>query len=172
MPIIRAFFLVMASSLVLSSSAQGGIRLILWDQEPIITDVRIEQHVGLGYDHDVHDRMSYGIDLRYGLAYSTWVATYRSAYHFSDASSTSLYMGPQVGIRSVGRDDKKILIPLGLRMGLRGGLERWYGDLYAGVLYNIGGGSRINMDESPVPGQLRSLTYLIGLNFGFGWDRK
>ncbi|HRH68064.1 MAG TPA: hypothetical protein PLB89_01025 [Flavobacteriales bacterium] len=83
------------------SCAQGGVRLILWNYEPIYStqgygDV---QHIGVGYDQDLNERLSFGVQGRTTFDGHSWVINYRSAYHMADNTSGSVYFGPTVGVR-------------------------------------------------------------------------
>ena len=62
---------------------------------------------------------------RIDLDNNSIVVNYRSAYHFSDNDRGSFYFGPSVGVRKFSEDGAPLLIPVGLRMGVRGGLARF-----------------------------------------------
>lgn len=153
-----------------TSFAQGGIRWILLNYEPVFKGMEGDMvHMGLGYDHDVNERLSYGIDLRHSFDSESWVGTYRSRFHFSDAGSTSVYFGPSIGVRSIAARRSKVLVPLGLRLGLRGGLENFFGDIYAGVIYNAGHKGDVLFAEDFIY-TIRPVTFSVGLDIGWGWD--
>ncbi len=148
--------------------AQGGIRLIIWNYEPIYRN-EISQHFGIGYDQDLNDRLSLGLQGRIGTDGDTWAINYRSAYHMAENTSGSAYFGPIVGFRHF-KELEKNIYPVGLRFGVRGGLERFYADLHAGVQYNVGAGS-VSIGDGRYTTGLATATYCIGLDRGWGWDK-
>ncbi|MEX1133087.1 MAG: hypothetical protein WEC15_07690 [Flavobacteriales bacterium] len=153
-----------------TSHAQGGIRAIFFNVEPVSTGINTDfVHYGLGYDHDLNDRLAMGVQMRYSAGATSWVMTYHSHYHFSDNESSSFYMGPNIGFRSV--DGSATLIPIGMRMGVRGGLEGFYADLYVGGHYNVGGGGRAVVEEVGAT-DLRTLSFCGGIDIGIGWGKK
>lgn len=164
---------VLAYLTVLFASGQGGIRLIIWNYEPVLvsSDAFVDgQHLGVGYDQDLNHRLSFGIQFRMNTGVSRgWVANYQSAFHFNDNSSGSFYFGPNIGVRSIPGPDAKVLVPIGARIGVRGGLERFYADLHAGVQYNIGGGQPLYIDRGGVV-DLRTGSFCFGLDLGWGWE--
>lgn len=170
--IIRFLF---GATLLLSattSRAQSAIRFIVWNFEPVFET--IELHVGLGFDSDINDRLSWGVQGRTSIESvngRSWVASYHSAYHFSDTRYSSLYLGSNVGIRRVNLGPGATMVPVGVRLGLRGALEGFHADLYAGVGYNIGSGRSLTADDRPVM-HLRTMTYCIGVDLGLGWDTR
>lgn len=118
---------------------------------------------------------------------------YRSQFHFSDNGGGSFYLGSMVGLRMVAHKinyyandnngyysysgklvesrENGVLIPFGLRAGVRSPLEGGYWDLYLGVGTNVGSnGTPVNdlpflADES-VP---NAVFVQAGLCFGIGW---
>lgn len=158
----------------LITSAQHGIRAIFWDYEPIYGDGFSQATmVGLGYDHDLNERISNAVQFRLSTGGDTWVANYRSAYHFADTDGASFYTGPVVGLRSIkGSTESSMLVPLGFRMGVRGGLEGFFADLHAGFVYNVGGTGRLLMERSGAPVDILPFTFNVGLHMGLGWDRR
>ena len=167
---------LIAFTIASSAIAQGGVRLIVWNYEPIFAEGGFDRmsHIGVGFDHDLNDRLSMGLDGRIGLAYSanSWVVEYRSAFHFADTESASAYFGPTLGVRSISGEDAKTVVPLGFRIGVRGGLERFYADLYAGVKYYVGGSGRVTLNDGAGEVDLRSGTFCVGLDLGWGWEGK
>jgi hypothetical protein len=150
--------------------AQGGIRAIIFNTEPVTTGVNSDfVHYGLGYDADLNDRLAMGVQMRYSIGASSWVFTYHSHFHFSDNEFSSFYMGPNIGFRTV--DGFGTLVPIGMRMGVRGGLEGFYADLYVGGHYNVGGGSSTVLENTGVT-DLRTLGFSGGLDIGIGWGKK
>lgn len=167
--VFRSCLFIALASIGGGAQAQGGIRAIIWNVEPVATGINADfLHYGLGYDGDLNDRLSMGVQVRFSPGASSWVVNYQSSYHFSDNESTSFYMGPNVGFRSVGGSVGATLIPVGMRMGVRGGLEGFYADLYVGGLYNIGGGGRTELADVGIA-DLRTTSFCVGLDLGFGW---
>lgn len=169
---MRSFVSLLALFLVSCLHAQSGIRAIPWNIEPVFDEKGGEMtHYGLGYDRDLNDRLSLGVDFRI-LAVGTWTAEYRCQYHFADNTSSSFYMGSTLGVRSIGDHYSKVLLPIGIRMGVRGGLEGFYADLYVGGKYQLGAnGSAVRVDGITYPG-FHTTTFVAGLDIGFGWDRR
>ena len=164
--------LVCLCSLVLLSFAmfgQGGIRLILWNYEPLDRGAFSgADHYGIGYDHDLTERTSMAVQARINSGADTWVVNYRSAFHLADNSGPSTYLGPMIGLRRVNLStDPQTLIPIGFRVGVRGGLERFFADLHAGFVLNMGAGNvKPEAGYPAIPGA----TYCVGLDLGWGWD--
>lgn len=160
------FFFVLLGA----THAQTGVRLLLWDYA-LATEggIRGSQTVGFGLDHDVSERGSIGLDLKMGIGEGGgWGAYYRSAYHVSDNENASFYLGPTLGFARIGEDDPVTVVPLGFRMGVRGGLEGFYADLYGGVISNLGAGSAVSTGDGEVT-DTSGLLLVLGLNIGFGW---
>ena len=158
----------------LSAAAQGGIRLIIWNYEQVVqagTDAGLDSHFGIGYDHDLEKRLSYSIQFRYGLNSESFVLTYHSAFHFNDNYRGSFYLGPIIGVRRIGVLDDAVVVPVGMRIGVRGGLERFYADLHAGGQYNIGGSKEVAGDPYYANDLLRG-TFCFGLDLAWGWDKR
>jgi hypothetical protein len=165
---LRTILGVVSVFFLLDAHAQGGIRAIPWNYEPFLgKSVATGLHYGIGYDQDLNERLSLNVSFRWTA--NGWVANYRSAFHFSDNTESSLYMGPSIGVRSVGERDGAICVPVGLRSGLRGGLERFYADLYVGMHANLGGGGRSLLYDGRVAPDLLRASLCIGLDLGWGW---
>jgi hypothetical protein len=121
--------------------------------------------------------------------------TYRTAYAFSNNEDAHLYLGSYFGFRSFKQtlelsyvedpsgwtsgngpfpqraEAKKTLVPVGLRLGVRGSLESGFADVYTQVGYTIGGGESA-FAQSYFAGEefdLSSLSFTLGLAYGFGW---
>ncbi|MCB0769736.1 MAG: hypothetical protein KDC00_04950 [Flavobacteriales bacterium] len=152
--------------------AQGGIRLIVYNYEPLFEGGSLAAHYGIGYDHDLNERVSSAWTARLDPGNDSYVLNYRSAYHFSDNDRGSFYFGPSVGVRRFTVEGSPTLMPVGLRAGVRGGLERFYADLYAGFQYNAGSGKSFSETGQYAGVDLRAATYTIGLDFGWGWARN
>lgn len=133
----------------------------------------------------------------YGRASNMLGVTYRSAYAFSDNDEGHLYLGSFIGIRRMKqRVDldrwttpsgygysggsfveraiaNKVVVPVGLRLGVRGGMEdTYFMDLYFQAGYCIGGGtagfSQAYLDIAEELA-LAKFTFTAGLAIGFGW---
>ncbi len=165
-------FVLLALLMDSAAHAQGGIRAIFFNNEPVATGFSEDfLHYGLGYDTDLNDRLSILMQVRTSPGSSSWVVDYHSKYHFSDNDYSSFYLGPNIGVRAIGGSESATLVPVGMRMGVRGGLEGFYADLYVGGLYNIGGGGSIEL-ESVGNRDLRNLSFCAGLDLGVGWGKK
>lgn len=160
--------LVLALTICAVAVAQTGVRVVLYDFEFAMAEGQGRSLAGLGVDHDFSERNSMGFDLRYDLANSGYCAQLRSAYHFSDNRDASVYMGPVVGYQRIGDVDKVTVVPLGMRLGLRGGLERFYADLYVGVVANMSSADVVTT-RGEDGYQFSSTVFVAGLNIGFGW---
>jgi hypothetical protein len=162
----RPLFLLLLLSMATAAWAQGGIRVIVYNFEQVMDGGDLEQHFGLGYDQDLDERLSLNFSAR--ISDDTWAMNYRTAYHFSDVESTSFYFGPTVGVRSISSTrDNLLLVPVGLRMGVRGGLAKFYMDAYAGIGYNIGSGKPLTEGARNYAIQA---PFCFGVDFGWGWE--
>lgn len=149
-------------------AAQTGVRVVLYDYElDGEGSYSLRGFVGLGADHDFSERTSMGVDLRYGISYRTVGGQVRSAFHFSDAGSASFYLGPTVGIQVASEHERYTFVPVGMRMGVRGGLERFYADLYLGFVSNLGAANAVQGRSER--GDVAPVGVTVGLNIGFGW---
>jgi|GEM_PF-1141803 len=157
--------------------AQGGVRAIFWDYENIGANAWVPS-VGLGYDHDLNQRISLAGQVRLGLQANIVSIDYRSAYHFADNDGASAYMGPMISWRRFGSNRNSgsssgnsfTTVPIGMRVGVRGGLKRFYADLFGSVSYNVGQPADAveTIGVNIVP---NALSYCIGLHMGWGWDK-
>ena len=189
-------------------SAQSGLRATFLDFGSITK--KFNPNILLGFDRDLTDRTSIGIDLVKSFSFnpegssseimsgtSTTYYTiransiglqYRSQYFFGG----SAYIGTTVGFRSVqldiagntssynnsytytntsfARTLKTTVFPLGLRFGFRSELDGYYGDIYFGAGYNVGG--KVNMtllDALDRTDILSKLWLNAGYVVGIGW---
>ena len=151
--------------------AQGGIRAIFWEYNVAGKDILLAG-LGLGYDHDMNERLSIGVDLRALVdRKASWALSYHSAYHFSDNDAGSFYLGPQVSMLNLAANaGDRMILPIGLRAGVRGGLERFYADLFGSVSL-APGASNVAYGESNGY-KLSNIFYQLGLHLGWGWDRR
>ena len=149
--------------------AQGGVRAIFWDYMSLGPN-NWASGLGLGYDQDLNDRLSLGIQGRILLSNEAkWSVSYRSAYHLADNDEASFYIGPQVAVMSYEtRNGNSTLVPIGMRCGVRGGLERFYADIFAAVNYTIGASGVELTSRDPA---LSASLIEIGLHMGWGWDK-
>lgn len=171
--LIRCFSKILLVVLVLNVgtvAGQGGIRAIFWDLEKA-GEAQWVAGYGLGYDQDLNKRLSLAAQFRYGTdgAASHFQFDYRTAYHLADNDASSFYLGPQIGIRSYQSGVEGTVVPVGMRMGVRGGLQGYFADLYAGVFFPLGatGLSRPLLEQERY--ELASVSFAIGLHMGFGW---
>ncbi len=114
---------------------------------------------------------------------------YHTEFALGDNSATHGYIGTYIGLRRlkqqwamtlVDRYDnyyteermaKRLLVPVGLRLGLRGATDGNFMDLYVAAGYQIGGGHEM---EKLAPVDMRftktsSLAVSFGFAYGFGW---
>ncbi len=168
---VRTLVTTLVVSALLSApvvNAQGGVRAIFWDYE--VVDGSWLSGYGLGFDHDMNERLSMGLQVRYSGP--TLQADYRSAFHFSENDRSSFYLGPQCGLRSF-LEEEDLVFPIGLRTGVRGGLRGFYADLFASVSYSLGDRAGYGADTSAsLPAVDASpVSFNVGLHMGIGWDR-
>ncbi|MEZ4808355.1 MAG: hypothetical protein R2815_12905 [Flavobacteriales bacterium] len=161
----RSLVLCIIAPLAMPLLAQGGIRLLVSNVEPFV--VGGAQHVGIGLDLDLADRLSLGVQGRMSIGVDGWVLNYRTAYHFNDAEYASFYFGPLVGYRHIGAQEGVNVIPLGFQLGWRGGLERFYADLHLGGHYNLGADEVLL--EGGVKADILKTSFCAGLDLGWGW---
>jgi hypothetical protein len=206
--LIVALFCFTCSIVVRS---QGGFRIIAGHIEPVYpatsdgysgssrTSSFISSianggyHFGIGYDHDLADRLSMGVDFMFTTGIfsgegSVYTLQYRTAFYFASNSEASAYIGPSIGFRSASltkytynsnaytytssvtkATDNSTLIPIGLRVGFRGDLRLFYADVYAGFVVQLGGESSVDTAPAPTP---KPVTFVLGVDFGFGWDKR
>ncbi len=114
---------------------------------------------------------------------------YHTEYALGDNDGTHLYIGSFLGLRRIKQDwtvtdtrndgyteqrttVSKMLVPVGIRAGLRGTTDGGFMDLYAELGYQIGGGKELRSDAllkgAPYT-KTSSLAFAIGLAYGFGW---
>ncbi|HRO99435.1 MAG TPA: hypothetical protein PLN54_08380 [Flavobacteriales bacterium] len=163
---LRALALILVVGGAVVARAQGGIRLA-----PYHLDVGLDGIVdvgwGLGYDHDLSERTSFVVNAMYYDGTGDLELAYRSNFHFSSNNDrSSFYMGPDAAVRMNGVAG--VGVPIGLHMGVRGGLRGFYMDLFAGVRHRIG-------DKDVKPGEyypersVPGLLFTCGLHCGVGW---
>lgn len=113
---------------------------------------------------------------------------YHTEYALGDNDGTHVYIGSFLGLRRIKQDwtvtdtrndgyteqrttVSKMLVPIGLRFGLRGTTDGGFMDLYAELGYQIGGGKELRSDallKDASYTKTSPLAFTIGLAFGFG----
>lgn len=164
--LFRSFLLLASLAMGPMAQAQGGIRVVL-NNFDISTGGFGDLSYGLGYDHDFSERTSFTVLVSRYIEVGEMEIGYRSNYHFMDNDGASFYMGPNIALRTGG--DARTGLPIGMHMGVRGGLQGFYADLFAGVRYRVGSkelgpSERLSLDNLP------GTTFMFGLHFGIGWD--
>lgn len=81
--------------------AQGGIRLGIYQYE-VGRDAYMDQGFGLGYDQDLTERTSFTASAMYFMTGEELEVCYRSNFHFADTDGPSVYLGPEVALRTGG----------------------------------------------------------------------
>lgn len=114
--------------------------------------------------------------------------TYRSQFFFSDNDGSAAYIGTFIGFRRLSQEATPIaydnngdtpswarnssgsttFFPLGLRLGIRGSLEGFYGDLYMGVGTSLGGEDPLRAVYIDDRDGLAPLFIQAGYAIGFG----
>lgn len=114
---------------------------------------------------------------------------YHTEYALGDNGGTHVYIGSFLGLRRIKQDwtvtdtrndgyieqrttVSKMLVPIGLRFGLRGTTDGGFMDLYAELGYQIGGGKELRSDallKGASYTKTSPLALAIGLAYGFGW---
>ncbi|MFT3884742.1 MAG: hypothetical protein QM724_04735 [Flavobacteriales bacterium] len=168
--------------------AQSGIRFQLYNMQWTFADVDQRSNVfALGYDHDMTPHLAFGVDAGYatletrtgnnGFGGSSsarqYVLNYRSYYLTGrDNESTSFYVGSYLGVRRIvfdGPSRSITAVPLGFRLGIRGGLPGFFMDLYGEAGMQLGGALPKGAYEN-TGGSLSGPQFRIGADFGIGWD--
>lgn len=168
---MRIVFLLRATALSValivgpSLLAQGGIRTALYNGD--IGRAYADLSYGLGYDHDITERTSLTVLASYFVEGRELELAYRSNYHVADNDQASFYLGPNIALRTGG--DLPTGVPIGFHMGVRGGLEGFYADLFGGVRYRLGS-KEVTDSERFATDMLPGVTLLFGLQFGLGWE--
>lgn len=136
---------------------------------------------GLGFQRDFQRRLGMGVDLNYAARDASSVRAieviYSAKYFTADNDGTACYIGSFIGVQSFSGtggssssgDIAHLQFPIGLRAGVRGGLEGYFGEVFTHVGYAIGNGT---LSATP-SGPLKSEALYFGLGFsflGFGWE--
>lgn len=114
---------------------------------------------------------------------------YHTEYALGDDDGTHAYIGTFIGLRRIKQDwvlydsrnyeykesrftATKMLIPLGLRFGLRGTTDGGFMDLYVAAGYQVGGGKSTTansmLKDAPYT-ETTALALTLGWAYGFGW---
>jgi hypothetical protein len=141
---------------------------------------------GLGVQRDFDRRIGMGVDLFYsaGEQYSVNALEfiYSAKYFTSSNEYTSFYVGSLLGVQLLSGSGygisgsnngsvevSHVQIPVGLRAGLRGGLDGYFGELFVQGGYAIGNGELYRNSAGSV--NSAPLYFMVGLSFlGFGWE--
>lgn len=141
---------------------------------------------GLGVQHDLDRRIGMGVDLFYSAgeqyAINAFEFIYSAKYFTSSNEYTSFYVGSLLGVQvlsgseygMVGStngtvDVSHVQVPIGLRAGLRGGLDGYFGELFVQGGYSIGNGELYRTTTEGV--NSAPLYFMLGSSFlGFGWE--
>ena len=146
----------------------------------------------LGYHHDLSSR--FGLALNVGIAGDNLGASsvegiYGAKYFFSDNDETAVYIGSFIGVQSLKAsvseyvstnpngafnyrtiEASKLQVPVGLQLGLRGGLDGFFGELFIQAGYAIGSGDFYSISPNETV-KTSPLYFSLGLGLlGFGWD--
>jgi hypothetical protein len=168
-----------------------GVKFTMDYLHPVLTEGRQQATIGIGVDHDMSDRIGFGLDVRYGgtSGYSTEAGLLEvlySAKYFTSSNDdrTAFYLGSFIGyqrikgtfVRSIpgtgpnyfsttntSEEYTNTQIPIGLRLGVRGGLQGFFGEVYAHIGYAIGSGAVLpELNTTP-------LFMSVGVGLGGGW---
>jgi len=133
------------------------------------------------------------IDYTYEMFPRLLSLNYHTEFALADNDATHTYIGTYIGIRDVMEKwqlqnansgytysgpgpavkGSKVLVPIGLRFGVRGSTDDGFMDLYFALGYQIGGGDFV-MDGAQYHhateyAETSSLAMTIGLAYGLGW---
>lgn len=172
------WFVVLLLSLCVRgrATAQSGVRVHLYNAFIVANEPRqLGIVLGLGYDHDLSRSLAFGIDADYvvgafrddderdGHAYQL---NYRAYYLTGNPGGSSFYIGSRLGLRRYSfYEDVTWSCPVGLRIGVRGGLEKFFADLFLELGAQAGG-------TTPSGASLSGPEAHIGVDIGFGWRRR
>jgi len=140
-------------------------------------------------------QLSYnGWDADYVEDKRAWGLLYRTAFFVDGNGDGGFYIGSYIGMRHITRTLQisgqyssssssndgpfahnytadQMVFPIGLRFGLRSSMDGWYGDIYAGIGYQICGGKNLfkKPEMADAPTTLAGLTWTLGYAYGFSW---
>jgi hypothetical protein len=141
---------------------------------------------GLGFQHDFEKRLGMAVDLNYAVGEESDVraleAIYSAKFFTSDNDATAFYIGSflgvqrlsgsgstSTGISSASGEFSHLQFPIGLRAGLRGGLEGYFGEIFTHVGYALGNGTLVPTSSGGMNSE--ALYFGVGFSFlGFGWE--
>lgn len=140
---------------------------------------------GLGFQHDFQKRLGMGVDVNYAVRdvgdVSAFELIYSAKFFTADNDGTACYVGSFIGVQRISGPDvstgaasssadfSRVQVPIGLRAGVRGGLEGYFGEIFTHVGYAIGNGELV----TTASGKLNSEALYFGVGFsflGFGWE--
>lgn len=147
--------------------------------------------LGLAYQHDFEPRFGVAFDFFYasesnGLKSNEFI--YSAKFFTSDNDATAFYIGSFVGVQSLKGvvsvvdvnagmatarrvEISKLQFPIGVRAGVRGGLDGYFAELFTQVGYAIGSGELYMQEGKAVNSS--PLYMCVGFSFlGFGWDHR
>jgi len=153
--------------------------------------------LGLSYQQDLNHRFGIALDFFYGThgynpaSERSYDLIYSAKYFTSDNDdATSFYLGTFFGAQSVKAtveeevpnssgyssyvqsDHTRMQFPLGIRIGVRGGLDGYFGELFAQGGYAIGNGTIYRTSDGVTVGT-SPLYFTLGFSFlGVGWDHR
>ncbi len=122
----------------------------------------------------------------YATQVNYWGLQYRSHYFFSGtgyiassigfrsisikiAGSTSNYSSYTTSFNSFSRTASTTTFPIGIRMGFRSDLDGYFGDIHAGIGYNIGGNVNLGNEMLVDTDVISKLWLTVGYALGIGW---
>ncbi len=114
---------------------------------------------------------------------------YHTEYALGDNDGTHVYIGSFIGLRRITQEwtlldytqneyserrinTSKMLVPLGLRLGLRGTTDGGFMDLYGALGLQLGGGKELGVGaamKDAAYAKTSPLAVTVGLAYGFGW---
>lgn len=141
---------------------------------------------------DASEQTEYdGYTVDYILTQRSMGVTYRSMYFFSDNDGgAAFYAGPFVGFRQVSYEvepttysyysydepgwsrretGSTTMFPLGLRMGFRGPLDGFSGDIYVGFGFLAGGSDPVKAPYLDSKDRISRTILQAGYTMGIGW---
>lgn len=153
--------------------------------------------IGLAYQQDLDHRFGVALDFFYGthgydpVLERSYDLIYSAKYFTSDNDdATSFYLGTFFGLQSIKAtveeeipnssgytsyrtsDHGKLQFPLGIRVGVRGGLDGYFGELFAQAGYAVGNGTIYHSSDG-VTVATTPLYFTLGFSFlGVGWDHR
>ena len=133
-----------------------------------------------------------GVHTDYQVAPKLLSINYHTEYALGDNDGTHVYIGTFLGLRHISQkwtsygystdfnyteapvnlSNSKWLVPIGLRMGVRGATDGGFMDLYVAAGYQVGGGKSITptskLKDAPYT-ETSALAFTVGWAYGIGW---